>query len=734
MGENMLTYINIATTYGQESVNSLKYFSKVTLNLCKQKNRRIFLLRCKNENVTPTFLNLKTKHILFNCENLKHKFADQVFQNFKKATLDLLISDTTKNINILEKEKNNTLEYLKTTIPFIHLDELIKTDTNKKETIFIKIREKNVNKINKLLKNSSNEKNKFNPNWIENLTNIDIPEDVSEILSLGPNYATPFQSSSELPIADIISSIETSIFTLNSETKDTLRSTVCNIITNYKNNFNKNCKNSTPQKNITKKLNRTKSFLKTHKDLKILVSDKSNKTVIMHTHDYNNKMSNLLQDSSTYKQIKNDPTNAYQKNNNELITKWENKMYISPDTAKKLKIQNSQPPKIYGLPKLHKENIPLRPIVSCIQSPFENLSKFLKNNIQNIVNSNKYYIKDSTDFKSKIKNINIPDNYILISLDVISLYTNIPINLTKNILTKKWEKIKQYTDLPLNEFLNAVELTLNSTYFVHNENFFKQIEGCAMGASISSVIAQLVLEDLEETVLKTLNFELPFFFRYVDDCITAIPPNQYNSILKEFNSYHPKLQFTIEKETENKINFLDLTLHHQKNKIVTEWFTKKTWSSRYLHFNSQHPISQKKTVIIGLADRSIKLSDPQYRTRAINKAKETLKENNYPEKLINKIFKQRIHTFYNHSQTLPKKSKNNNKYISLPYIPTLSEKFQNVFRNYNITVSHKGNNLLKNHIFTPLKAKIPKDKKPTLFMKSLVKTATEYILDKPAST
>ena len=85
-----------------------------------------------------------------------------------------------------------------------------------------------------------------------------------------------------------------------------------------------------------------------------------------------------------------------------------------------------------------------------------------------------------------------------------------------------------------------------------------------MGGSISSGIAQLVLEDLEETVIPNLYIDFPFLYGYVDDCITDTPKDKINYILKSFNNYHPKLQFTLEMEQSNIIIFLDLT-PHKKN-------------------------------------------------------------------------------------------------------------------------------------------------------------------------
>ena len=449
------------------------------------------------------------------------------------------------------------------------------------------------------------------------------------------------------------------------------------------------------KKNLNKKINQTKSFLKKNPHLKILKPDKSNKTVVMDTNIYESKMNDLLSDTDTYKEIKNDPTKTYQKLNNDLIKRWQEKNYISPKTAKTLLIHNALPPKIYGLPKLHKQGIPLRPIVSCVQSPFTYLSKFLKNILNKINNKTDSYIKDSWYFKHKISSITIPEDYSIISLDIVSLYTNIPVDLALKIIEKRWDEIKNFTDIPLQEFQTAVELTLNSTFFNYNDKYFKQIYGCAMGSAISSCIAQLVLEDMENQIIPTLKFPIPFFYRYVDDCLTAIPKGQENYILDQFHKYHNKIKFTIEIEKDNQINFLDMTLHHIDSKIETEWYTKATWSGRYLNFFSNHAMSQKKSVIIGIADRAIKLSDPHFRTKTIKKAKDILLKNSYPIRLINSIFTARLQKnnilSQNNAQTVNPQNKINN-YLTLPYINRLSENIQKTFRKHNITVSHKANN------------------------------------------
>ena len=105
-------------------------------------------------------------------------------------------------------------------------------------------------------------------------------------------------------------------------------------------------------------------------------------------------------------------------------------------------------PKIYGLPKLHKNNVPLRPIVSCFQSPFTPFSKYLKQILSKVAYKNYFYIKDARHFKENLKNFKISDNYILISLDVISLNTRVPISLSLESIKSKWEEINKFTDFP----------------------------------------------------------------------------------------------------------------------------------------------------------------------------------------------------------------------------------------------------------------------------------------------
>ena len=107
-----------------------------------------------------------------------------------------------------------------------------------------------------------------------------------------------------------------------------------------------------------------------------------------------------------------------------------------------------------------------------------------------------------------------------------------------------------------------------------------------MGSPGSPSFEDLVMETLEETVIEKLPFKLPFYFRYVDDIVTAVPKNKVEETRDIFNSFNENIQFTVEIENNNQIAFLDIwVIRTATGTIKTDWYHKETWSGRYLHYN-----------------------------------------------------------------------------------------------------------------------------------------------------
>jgi len=115
------------------------------------------------------------------------------------------------------------------------------------------------------------------------------------------------------------------------------------------------------------------------------------------------------------------------------------------------------------------------------------------------------------------------------------------------------------------ELLFWFDTIAKQNYFLHNNNIVIQKEGLAMGAPSSSILSEIFLQHIEHTHLPSLTqkHRLINYFQYVDDVLLVYNSSHTHilSILKDVNSIHPSLMFTDELEQENKLNFLDITIH-----------------------------------------------------------------------------------------------------------------------------------------------------------------------------
>jgi hypothetical protein len=287
------------------------------------------------------------------------------------------------------------------------------------------------------------------------------------------------------------------------------------------------------------------------------------------------------------------------------------------------------------------------------------------------------YIKNSTELYKKLSGIHISNNNVLASLDVTSLFTNVPFDLVIEGLKNRWTYIRDETRIPLSEFLLAIQFVLDSTYFTFGSVIYKQTFGMPMGSPLSPILADIVMQDLEKKAINSLNYELQFYYRYVDDIILSLPKAEVNSLLYTFNSVHDRLQFTIEEEKNRCISFLDVSLLVSNDRIIIDWFHKETFSGRYLSYLSNHPLCHKIGTIYSLVDRAILLSHPTFHQKNLEFVIVTLLKNGYPINLIfdkiRKRLKNLIINRVNIDQETNVENDSNRKIIALPYVHKVSE-------------------------------------------------------------
>jgi len=144
----------------------------------------------------------------------------------------------------------------------------------------------------------------------------------------------------------------------------------------------------------------------------------------------------MLQDTNTYAIINKDPIKGISSMLKNMLTRWKQAKYINEIAYRSLNCNDSLLPRAYLL-KVHKPECLFRIIVSSLNSPLYNLATFLhKILIKNIPVSDSH-LNNSFDLVQKLKDIQVDDDYILISLDVVSLFTNIPIDLVIESMSKR---------------------------------------------------------------------------------------------------------------------------------------------------------------------------------------------------------------------------------------------------------------------------------------------------------
>lgn len=148
--------------------------------------------------------------------------------------------------------------------------------------------------------------------------------------------------------------------------------------------------------------------------------------------------------------------------------------------------------------------------------------------LQPFVSQVQSYIRNTSDFITKVENKPVPENALLISLDVTSLYTNIPVDEARDVVQFYLEK-ETYKGTPVQFILQLVDLLLEKNYFKYENYFFFQTKGVSVGSSFSPSLAILFMAQLEDKCILNKS-QNPFwasiflYWRFIDDifCVSHI--------------------------------------------------------------------------------------------------------------------------------------------------------------------------------------------------------------------
>lgn len=346
--------------------------------------------------------------------------------------------------------------------------------------------------------------------------------------------------------------------------------------------------------------------LKINKDIIVIRADKGGAICVLDKEEYMNKIFQMLNDEQVYTLAQFDDTIKIKNECDSLINELYNTGFLTYKQRKYLTNFTPKCPRFYGLPKIHKEGCPLRPIVSQIDGPTKGLNLLLDTYLTVAEKNIPYILRDTTAYLNILKDVNLTENSNLFTMDVVSLYTNIPHEEGARWVSDFYEETLHLWDsqapdikpVDKNTIYKMIITILENTTFTFDNKYYTQNYGTTMGAIFSVKFANIYMHKwLNNFTPKYTGIKPPFLARLVDDCfgIYNSTREDFSKFLNYLNNCHSTIKF--EYSFSNKeVCFLDTITYVSNNKIETKIYIKPTDRKQYLHFDSDHPFHTKNSI------------------------------------------------------------------------------------------------------------------------------------------
>ena len=294
--------------------------------------------------------------------------------------------------------------------------------------------------------------------------------------------------------------------------------------------------------------------LSKNNEIVIKPADKGSAIVILNKCDYIYEANQQLSNRQFYSPVNHDLSHDHTTEINSFLTQMHTKSEISDKCLKYLCEQHTKPGRFYLLPKIHKNKLPPpgRPIISAIGSPTEKISQFVDFFLQPMLPKMKSYVKDTGHFLHLIDKVGpLPDNIIIGTLDVTSLYTNVPLNGAKEAVQNTLSEERNPDSNPSNQSLiELLEMIFSMNNFTFSDgeilHHYTQNNGVSMGSKSAPSVACLFMGDFERKYVYTYRYQPLLWLRYVDDIFYAWQYGEDNltDFITYLNSRERSIQLT----------------------------------------------------------------------------------------------------------------------------------------------------------------------------------------------
>lgn len=351
--------------------------------------------------------------------------------------------------------------------------------------------------------------------------------------------------------------------------------------------------------------------LKQNKNIVIKPADKGNAVVIMDRDQYVFEANRQLTDKTYYMPLTKPIYTETVPLVHAILESLHKKKFI---TAKqKTYLKGPSEPRVrrfYILPKIHKEHEkwtvphvipPGRPIVSDCDSDTYATAEYIEFYLTPLSNRHPSYVKDTKHFIESVRALQVPPQALFFTIDIDSLYTNIPIEAGIQAVKNIFQKYPDPTR-PDEELLQLLRINLTKNDFEFDEKYFLQIKGTAMGKRFAPAYANIFMAEWETKVLALCPKKPIHYLRYLDDIfgIWVDSESDFKLFLNILDNFDPSIRIK-HTQSYDSVDFLDTTVYKgpkfaQTHKVDIKVFFKPTDKHALLHKSSFHP----KTTFAGL--------------------------------------------------------------------------------------------------------------------------------------
>ena len=419
--------------------------------------------------------------------------------------------------------------------------------------------------------------------------------------------------------------------------------------------------------------------------IKVCSFDKGTGVCVLNSCDYYSKLDVIINDASKFERVATSRSNAKhpvlkrQESVRDAIKTLLEK-HISDIEYMNLIPKGSGPGKLYGMCKIHKKDYPMRPVVSMIGTAEYQLAKFLDALIK--PNLPKSFMLSSTDeFLEKLNKFKIQPGDKCLSFDVSSLFTNVPLTETIEMIADHIysEKASLTPSFDKEAFIKLLKIATGGV-FMYRDVLFQQVDGVSMGNPLAPTLANFFLAHIEENLFqKVESFYPSFFVRYVDDIFCVFRAGvDWSSFFRLLNSVHPNLKFTCEEPNGSRMPFLDVNIELGEGGCDTWVFRKETNTDVLLNYEAVAPTKWKSGLILCLLNRAYRIcSSSRLFGLEVEKLKNIFIKNAYPASFFDKVHKKFMEKLTTNSQCTDAEEENFRFNLSIPYIGKQSIKFGN---------------------------------------------------------